>query len=423
MKDIWSVYFILVLMIFCPVLDISGHFINLVELYVYLLLILNIKKLVPFNVVKIFWVYIALFSLAVVFTALLASKPINNYDLFIIRNAFQFTGLMSVLYFKILKIYQEDKEHFNHFIFRCFCILSLPALIVILQRLNIFNMRAIVIALYKPQFFFLSADLFSDFRYTSVFKDFFTAGVYFIVLSTGLYYFYLNGQLSRNIKIKVFFILIFIYISQVFVARSSLVLIPFNLLLMTFVASKSSFLVSIKRLVSLLIITIPIFGLIIYYLNTNQYINVEWVSEGLNLMAMNSEDNGSSFTVMQDWNKNFFDYLSDHPELLFIPNHDYDLKVTTTPSLYTDGFYPQEIYRYGIYGLLAYAYLVVFLLKELVKKNRGLMVIIFSFVLLNYKGGNVFFMPKNVYLYAFLFAAFLIMDEFADYRSINKELV
>ena len=223
-------------------------------------------------------------------------------------------------------------------------------------------------------------------------------------------------------KIKILAILMFIYLSQVFVARSSLVLIPFNLLLMTFVASRSSFLVSVKRLIALSILIIPIFGLIIYYLNTTKYINVEWVSEGLNLMAMNAEDNGSSFTVMQDWNKNFFDYLSDHPELLFVPNHDYDLKVTTTPSLYTDGFYPQEIYRYGIYGLLAYAYLVIFLLRELVKNNRGLMVIIFSFVLLNYKGGNVFFMPKNIYLYAFLFATFLIMDQFSEYKK-NKEVV
>ena len=164
MKETCSVYLILILMVFCPVLDISGHFINLVELYVYLLLILNVKKLVPFNVVKIFWVYVFLFSVTVVFTAILASKPINNYDLFIIRNAVQLIGLMSVLYFKVLKIYQEEKDYFKQFIFRCFCILSLPAVVVLLQRMNLFNMREIVIALYKPQFFFLSADLFSDFR-------------------------------------------------------------------------------------------------------------------------------------------------------------------------------------------------------------------------------------------------------------------
>lgn len=128
MKETWSVYFILFLMIFIPVLDISGHFLNLVELYIYFIFILNIKKLTPFNTVKIFWVYVLLFSLVVVFTAILASKPINNYDLFILRNAIQLIALMSVLYFKVLKIYQLEGEKFKQFIFRCFCILSLPPL-------------------------------------------------------------------------------------------------------------------------------------------------------------------------------------------------------------------------------------------------------------------------------------------------------
>lgn len=421
MKQEWSVYLILSLMIFCPVLDISGHFINLMEFYAYLLMILNVRKLVSFNVLKIYWVYVFLFSLVICFTAVLAAKPINNYDLFVVRNAVQFIALMSVLYFKIEEIYKKDeasKEEFKKFILKCFFILSLPALVVYLQRIDLLNARSLVIALYKPQFFFLDADLFMEFRYTSVFKDFFTAGVYFIVLSTGLYYFLLTGKLKRAMKTKVILLLIFIYFSQLFVARSSLVLIPFNLLLLTFVGSKITFLDSAKRFMALLIIMIPLFFGIIYYLENSDSASSEWVSEGLNLMRMDSELNkGSSFTVMQDWNRNFFSHLNDHPEMLFMPNHDYDLTVTANPNLYTDGFYSQEIYRYGIYGILAYLYLIVFLFKDLIKKHRGILIIIFSFVLLNYKGGNVFFMPKNVYLYAFVFAALLILDRMGNEKQ------
>ncbi|MDO9181393.1 MAG: hypothetical protein Q7U04_03250, partial [Bacteriovorax sp.] len=115
--------------------------------------------------------------------------------------------------------------------------------------------------------------------------------------------------------------------------------------------------------------------------------------------------------VMQNWNQNFFEYLSQNPEKLFIPNHEYDLHETSASGLYTDGFYPQEIYRYGIYGLLAYLYLVFFLFKDFILKHKGLVILVLSFVLLNYKGGNVFFMPKNIYLYAFVISSFLIIDQ------------
>lgn len=421
MKSSKSLYLILFGLMFFPVLDVSGHFINFVEFYIYILFAMNLKKIIPLSTVKIFIVYMFLFFLTVVFTALVANKPINNYDIFILRNCAQLICLLSVLYLYISEISQKSSTtELKNIILKSFYILSLPALLVYLQRMNILEAREIVKLLYKPQFFFLEADVFSEFRYTSVFKDFFTAGVYFIILNTSIYYFYLTADLKKTEKIKLVLLMVFVYVSQLFVSRSSLVLIPFNLLLVTLFGTRSSLLTSFKRLLVMVLVTTPIFILILNTLIDLNYVKSEWVSEGLNILVNQSEDNGSSsFQVMQQWNQNFFQYVLNHPEILFSPNHVYDLRETTPGSLYTDGFYPQEIYRYGIYGILSYLYLVLFLFKDFVKVHRGLLIIIFSFVLLNYKGGNVFFMPKNIYLYAFVIAAFRIMDDLNQKQRVG----
>lgn len=407
-------------LIFFPVLDLSGHFINLVEFYIYFLFALNVKKLIPVSTIRIIIVYTVLFFIAVVFTSLMASKPINNYDIFVIRNCAQLICLFSVMYVKIMEISCECKKpEFTQFLINCLYILSLPALLIYFERVNFLNVREVVKVLYKPQFFFLGADMFSEFRYTSVFKDFFTAGVYFIILTSSIYYFYLTASLKKNQRYKIIFLLVAIYLSQLFVSRSSLVLIPINLILMTLFATKAKLLTSVKRLLVIIAVITPILVVTVNSLVSLNYIRGEWVSEGLNILLSQSEEtNSSSFAVMQNWNQNFFKYLADHPGMLFVPNHEYDLKESTPGGLYTDGFYPQEIYRYGIYGMLAYLYLVVFLLKDFIKKNRGLFILVITFVLLNYKGGNVFFMPKNIYLYAFIFASFLIWDDCNEHQSI-----
>ncbi|MDO9182890.1 MAG: hypothetical protein Q7U04_10805, partial [Bacteriovorax sp.] len=157
-----SLYVILFFLIFFPVLDISGHFINIVEFYIYALFFFNIKKMIPIAAVKIYIVYLVLFFISVVFTALIASKPINNYDFFILRNGAQLVCLLSILYLRIFEIFKEETpEKLKMIILRCFYILALPAFLVFAERLNLLNSRQIVKLLYKPQFFFLDANVFS----------------------------------------------------------------------------------------------------------------------------------------------------------------------------------------------------------------------------------------------------------------------
>ena len=412
MKSVLFLHIALFGFIFFPVIDVSGHFINLAEFYIYILFAFNVKKMLPVPTIKIFIIYLILFFVSVVFTAVMAGKPVNNYDIFVIRNCAQLICLMSVLYLNIKRISTESSyDEFKDVAIKSFYILSLPALLIFFQRLNILNAREWVQYLYKPQFFFLDADLFMEFRYTSVFKDFFTAAVYFTILASSIYYFYLVADLNKSQKAKIILLIICIYISQLFVSRSSLVLIPLNIILMTLFASRGTILNSLKKLTILLILIVPFFVVLINALISLNYVRGEWVSEGLNVM-LNHSDSGasSSFSVMQEWNQNFFKHVADNPQMLFVPNHEYDLKESSAGSLYTDGFYPQEIYRYGIYGMFAYFYLVIFLLKSFSKNHRGLMIIIISFALLNYKGGNVFFMPKNIYLYAFIISLFLVFD-------------
>ena len=145
MKSTWSLYLILFFLIFFPVLDISGHFINIPEFYIYLLFAMNIKKIVPIKTVRIFIVYTFLFFCTVVFTALIAAKPINNYDIFVLRNSAQLICLLSILYLYIQNIFKDKTaEELKGIILRCFYILSLPALVIYLERLNVFNTREIV---------------------------------------------------------------------------------------------------------------------------------------------------------------------------------------------------------------------------------------------------------------------------------------
>lgn len=416
MKATTSLYLMLFVLILFPVLDISGHFINIVEFYIYISFFLNIKKYSPNKTVFVFIVYMGLFFVTVVLTAILAGKPVNNHDIFILRNGTQLIFLFYLLYSRLVEIKTlHSYLELQNVLKKCFVILSIPALIVYLQRADLLNARSIVNVLYKPQFFFLAGDLFSGFRYTSVFKDFFTAAVYFSTLCAAMFYFYLKSTMVFKQKIVFLFFILFNYVAQVFVARTSLVLIPFIFLIMTVYAAKASILTTVKRLSAAGVILVPIYFMGTSFLLNENLVKTEWILEGLNIFssetAIPGKDSGS-YNVMRKWNEDFFNSIIENPRVLFVPHHEYDLTEVNNPGQYSDGFYPQEVYRYGIYGMLAYFYLVFFLLKNFAKFNRGLVVIVILFAFLNYKGGNVFFMPKNIYLYAFVFAGLLILDGF-----------
>ncbi len=407
MKVDWQIYTLLLLLIMMPVIQLSGHFINLSEFYLYIMFLINLKHYRVDVNARVILTYLVLFLLVCVLTSLQAGAFLNNHDFFILRNGFQF--FMAILIFNYLlgtSVTTGNVKAFERLMRRCLTILSLPALIVFLQRFNVFGFRELVIFLYKPQFFFLKADMFMEFRYTSVFKDFFTAAVYFTILTSSIYY--LCVLKASSFKNKIFGIVLVLvnYSAQFFVARTSLLMIPVSLFLMSILSGELSVFLVFKRILFFILLIAPVLGIVGLYTVESGGGNLEWIMGAFNLYSLDSQSfqTDSSFTVMQDWNEGFLDSIFDNPLQLIVPHHTYNLTETANPGLYSDGFYPQEVYRYGIYGILAYLFMIKNLIKNNFKKNKAVVVWTLIFVLLNYKGGNVFFMPKNIYMYGFVFA-------------------
>lgn len=411
MKGKQTLFILLIILILMPVLDINGHFINLAEFYLYIVFFLNLKRIQKSSLVPPFVIYTVLFFITTMLTASMAGEVLNNYDIFVIRNMVQLI-ISLILFNSFLVTYTEndnEEEHFRTFCW-CFGILTIPALIVYLQSANLFKAREIVQFLYKPQFFFLKAEDFATFRYTSVFKDFFTSSVYYIILCGSLFYFYLKSSLSTLRKLPLLFMLLFNYGAQFFVSRTSLVAIPFLIFLLIIFGPAENYIMKVKRILFTSIVVVPLLIVVAYLVSNSGAVNFAWATEGFNLFSSNESSGSSSFELMNFWILNFYEYVKNNPKILFIPKHTYDLTESSNPFLYSDSFYPQEIYRYGIYGIISYLIFVFSLIKTSIAKSKGLILFVLTLVILNYKGGNTFFMPKNIYLYAFIFAFFTFSE-------------
>jgi hypothetical protein len=422
MKGKQPLFILITILILMPVLDISGHFINLSEFYLYIIFFLNIKNIKKSFLVTPFAIYTILFFITTILTAAMAGEVLNNYDIFVIRNMIQLI-ISLILFNTFLVTYAENEsknEHFRTFCW-CFGILTIPALIVYLQSANVFKARELVQLLYKPQFFFLKAEDFVSFRYTSVFKDFFTSSVYYIILCGSLFYFYLKSSLSTLRKLPLLFLLLFNYGAQFFVSRTSLVAIPLLILMLLIFGPAENYIVKVKRILFTSIVIVPLLILAGYVVSKSGAVNLEWATEGFNLFSSSEPSGSSSFELMNFWILNFYEYVKNNPKILFMPKHAYDLTESSNPFLYSDSFYPQEIYRYGIYGMVSYLVFISSLIKLSVKKSTGLFLFTMTLVILNYKGGNTFFMPKNIYLYAFVFAFFTFSENTSKERvEVNK---
>lgn len=416
MSDKASFLFMLFLLVMMPVLDISGHFINLAEFYLYGAFFLNVKTIKKTPMAFPFIVYLVLFFITTLLTGALAGEALNNHDIFVLRNMGQMVvGLL--LFHTHLSNYKKHAslEDQHQTFLLCFAILTIPAIVVFLQSINLFNMRSLVQWLYKPQFFFLKAEDFSSFRYTSVFKDFFTSAVYYIILSGSLFYYFLKTNIAPIKKLPILFLMVINYSAQLFVSRTSLVGIPLLVFLLLIFGPAPSLAHRTKRIFTVSFIVLPITGLMLYVISSNGLVNLSWVMDGLSLFG-DEKTASTSFAVMNMWIMNFVNYLRDNPFLLLKPKHVYDLTEATHPFLYSDSFYPQEIYRYGIYGLFTYLLFIFGLLKSISKESKGLGLLVVALVVLNYKGGNTFFMPRNIYMYAFVFA--LLFNCTADKQEV-----
>ncbi|MGZ3789707.1 MAG: O-antigen polymerase [Bacteriovorax sp.] len=399
----------LILYLYLPVLDLGGHRIVLAEFYTYCIFFLNVKKIRTNDLVTPYLFYFVSFFITVIFTAFLAKASINNHDIYTLRNIFQFYMAMLLFDTSFCAFEVEySRAEFELFLFRCLIILSIPALIVYFQRLNFFGFRGIITSLYRPKFFFLDAASFSEFRYTSVFQDFFTEALYFITVMGLMFYFFLVNNLKTVWKIFTLILLIFVYGAQFFVSRTSLMVTFILMGGILFFSSGLKPLQSLRKAIMFFVLSLPIAAIGVHFLLSSNLVNAEWALEGFSFLSSeptSSAHNFSSFTAMNSLVENFYNYIKENPNILFIPNHEYNLTVRDNPYVYTDSFYGQEIYRYGIYGIFSYLIFVVLLFRALWRKNMTILLLVVFYIFLNYKGGNVFFMEKNIYIYAFVFAA------------------
>jgi hypothetical protein len=412
---LWVTFFVL-----CPVLDIGGHFIYPPELFIYLafaarLLFARRGAGVPESggaplrgAVRAHVAYFALFLATVLWTASLVDQSLNNYDVYILRHVLQVLMCLYLFGDKLRSI--AESPRFDRVIFVVVIVLCLPAVIVYLQRLDLFSTRALITALYKPQFFFLEQKSFASFRYTSVFKDFFTAAVYFTMLASFIFFFTLRTRLGGAYRAVLVLLLALVYGAQLFVARSSLVAIPVLIGATALYAARLDVRYLFGRLVPMATFVVAAGVIGSQYLLESGLVNAKWTGEALAFVDESTRTKSDSATVMQEWNESFYRRMEKN-DLLWEPHHAYDLTEQKNPGLYTDSFYGQEIYRYGIYGLVAYAVYLALMLGAHWRANRYVFLLVLALAVLNIKGGDTFFMPKVIYLYAFVLAASAYLEK------------
>jgi len=426
---LWIAFFVL-----CPVLNISGHFIYPPELFIYSLFFWKLffsnnsgDKQEDFNnhatqsngVLTAHIIYILLFSVTAMLTAYMAGQSVNNYDFYIFRNILQVIICIKLFDEKLKQLIVDSK--FELTIFVLLIILAVPAFIVYLQLLNIFSMRDLVIDLYKPQFFFLDAKSFATYRYTSVFKDFFTSAIYYTILASFVFYFILKTKLNSAYRISLVVLLVIIYGAQLFVARTSLVMIPLAIGAVAIISSRLNMRTIIGRLVPIALL-VSILGFIgIQQIIESGLVNQRWAMGALAFVDDASRSKVSSFTAMQEWNENFLKYINQNEQSLTKPSHNYDLTESKNPGIYTDSFYGQELYRYGIYGAISYLVFVFLFIMAGWKQSRYLFVLAVMLFITNIKGGNTFFMPKNIYLYALILSVVRYTEHMTS--TINKKII
>ena len=410
----WLGFFVL-----CPVLTIGDHFVYPPELFIYAMFAIGLfqskraarrRAQQELPVVRRFtqrapraqFIYAALFLATALFTAHLVGESLNNFDVFILRNIVQVGLCMKLFSDKVSRL--DDAGKLDRVIFRALLLLSVPALLVFLQRLDLFGVRGLVIALYKPQFFFLGEATFSSYRYTSVFKDFFTSAVYFTMLGAFLFHFSLRTRLGVVHRLVLIGLLAFVYAAQLFVARTSLVMIP---LLMGAIALFGAPLrsgVLIKRVLPIAAVGVMAAAVVVPQLLNGGLVNSRWAMEGLKVFSNEDRAKSTSFTTMQRWYEQMYSKAFEGRYSLFEPHHSYDLTEREEPGIYTDSFYGQELYRYGVYGALAYLAYLALMAFAAARASRFTLILVCALAVMNYKGGNTFFMVRDVYLYAFILA-------------------
>jgi hypothetical protein len=418
-KDARSLVLLFAFLLLSPVIEPGGSRINFAEFYIYISFIINSRKIIKNKFFTILTVASFGFLFVCIFTSLIAGSVLNGHDIFMLRLMAQTAMACSIFNYRLEAIMKEDSSQFRLLFYRLIVVGFIPTLVVIFQKLNFFGFRSIMNRLYTPKFFFTEGDVFSSFRYTSIFKDFYTAGVYFILFSFFCFYFINKIESSKKAKIHVLVMLILTFVMQTMVARTSLLFIPLVLALSFYIAKGKKLAQKFRGTLIFVFILGPLGFLGINLLLNAGLVNKTWVLVALEIFSDKGSDSSSSLTTLLDWNADFFSSLQRNPQILLKPLHEFKFNVLTSKS-YSDSFYVQEIYRYGLYGMILYLGYMSALAKTLFRDCREVTIILLLFFVLNYKGGNVVFMPKVIYLFSLILIFLPFSERLYNSNSIGE---
>ncbi|HIP12377.1 MAG TPA: hypothetical protein EYG73_06630 [Arcobacter sp.] len=400
-----SLFIIMLLLfyLFIPTFEFDEHLIQLQEIFLYMISFVYFLKNTHIKLTKLakYYLYFAgMFLISILFSCLFSGTAVVGYDIFIFRMFAQ--SIIAILIYNVLFKKIINVHSLEILLFKSYIILTLPALIGILSMIYGTD---ILYSIYKPAFGFLGEETFTGFRTASIFKDFFTAGVYYIFVCAFGFYVYFETSVSIKQRFFLSLLILLNYSVLFFTARTGLVLLPLFLIVWITLNKKVS-LTFIKKSFPFIFVIISACIYIYIYIYLPNIEAFEWATEVFKLMDQEKVESFGSYTDMARMNMNFIDYLFKNPSLFFFPHHVYDLSYTTS-NIYTDNFYLQELYRYGLYGLVS---LFVFSLLSILYFRRisnFLVSMILILLILNYKGGPSLFMFKNIYIYMFIFTAII----------------
>lgn len=407
-----KVLLLLIFILYQPLLYFNGSQLILFEIYGYLYiayLILSRKQVLRSRNQKIFLFYLVSMIIIEIASTLLNAtlKLSNTYNLRKIIQLIIFFGIFYSILYKNKELLINDK-----FVLKIVIILVSPIVFTYLQTYNP-QIKLMTYDYFKPSYYYSPSVFFKGstfenasqwmFRSTSVFKDFFTATNYFILVSIFLIYLINSQKKYRWLYIT---FLILTVIGQIFTARTGLLFIPIGIIFYFIIKQLVNKTFSIKSILVLLLLVVFLvmfYALLYNIVQSNPQLS--WANQFFYLFqGDNAIEQFSSIQSTSMNNSYFLRIVERDPSILYFPHHVYGSGIKYHSVIYTtDSFYLQELYRYAIYGIIAFLILTYKLLKYN-RKNYVIITMIVILVLTNVKGGNTFFLDKTVVIFAFLLA-------------------
>lgn len=423
------IYFVLIICLFFPTITIGGKNIMVGELLAYILLIhlVNYKKIFTINIHKVYIKYFILYLVIMALSVLTSGSQLDNSNVNVARRIFQSIIYLLFFYKIIFHDLKLDQKDFKSFFFKCLFLLSIPIFITYLQIIDFAGFKLFTYDIYAPTYYSNPDAIFKGHnftnlkinRVTSIFSDFFTSAVYSVVLSITFFYFLINIK-SGKIRRVLILLLLITFISQFFTSRTGLLFIPLSLILFSF---HNIYYIRNKKIKKRAFINIVkflfLFVIVIYILIDKYSGQFTWALKFLSIIGIGDFNEFASIQSSISNNNLFFYYLKNNLYILYSPMHDYFGGYGNKSRFgTTDSFYLQEIFRHGIYGIFIYIYFIIALLKKYGKSSFFFTVIIVLSII-NYKGGNTFFMNKNIYIYSFLFVAILYFEQVSKHNFLK----